>query len=616
MLTAQIIGSGAVGGLRSIHFFNGRLLTAEDLKAEQEAGRRRVHWLGQATGTGVISGLEVRATGVATLQVSAGLALSRAGQAFALTADVALALQSSTRAAPGNGAFQPVRPAEAEAGPEVYVLVATAASWQEERAPLSGLGTGGRISGTDSRYTVESVCFRLIPLSLPDGPADADSLRNRAAHLCFGSTLSLPPAGPSPYGALAQLGAGGALTDADVPLALLGWWHGQLHFLDMWSVRRRVQPATAFPWPLGGGDGQAATAEAMLCQFQDQVEDLRRREADCTQILAASRFCYLPPVGHLPLGPGGFRWQRFFASLAVEQFAPDPGFLGARLQQATAAAPIDLADPAPLWVCVSPAGDRAFFLRREQPQAVIVQPSPAMVVDVHLPGVITPFDPSLIRVYAADEAGKEYPGELLGRCFRIDPLPEGACTVWATAKGCQTVGRRRTPVVGTVRLRLDLLPAPSPPEPPAPPGHLPAEQAWAGLPAGGRLTLAVDALQWGPLPAPLLSWRRPGDLTPALREWLQAWAAWLQTVRPELPIDPQNITLLLNPAPAAAPAARALFGDGGACVPVQLAAAALPEPSPAGLLESAAPTPPVVATPSGERGAWSFFLEFLGFPPR
>ena len=114
----------------------------------------------------------------------------------------------------------------------------------------------------------------------------------------------------------------------------------------------------------------------------------------------------------------------------------------------------------------------------------------------------------------------------------------------------------------------------------------------------------------------MLSWRRPGDLTPALREWLQAWAAWLQTVRPELPIDPQNITLLLNPAPAAAPAARALFGDGGACVPVQLAAAALPEPSPAGLLESAAPTPPVVATPSGERGAWSFFLEFLGFPPR
>ena len=46
--------------IRNTHFFNGRVLTAEDLSQEQEANRRQ-HWLlGQALGEGVVHGLEVR----------------------------------------------------------------------------------------------------------------------------------------------------------------------------------------------------------------------------------------------------------------------------------------------------------------------------------------------------------------------------------------------------------------------------------------------------------------------------------------------------------------------------------------------------------------------------
>ena len=44
---------------RSVNFFNGRLLTGEDLTAEQQANRVAHSLLGQAAGAGVAYGLEV-----------------------------------------------------------------------------------------------------------------------------------------------------------------------------------------------------------------------------------------------------------------------------------------------------------------------------------------------------------------------------------------------------------------------------------------------------------------------------------------------------------------------------------------------------------------------------
>ena len=47
------------GGIRSINFFNGRMLTARDLTREQSANREVTRRLGQAVGEGVAYGLEV-----------------------------------------------------------------------------------------------------------------------------------------------------------------------------------------------------------------------------------------------------------------------------------------------------------------------------------------------------------------------------------------------------------------------------------------------------------------------------------------------------------------------------------------------------------------------------
>jgi hypothetical protein len=67
------------GGIRSVNFFNGRLLASNDLSREQ-AARRASDWrLGQAIGDGVAFGYEVHqdqsqsAAAAPVLRVTAGL---------------------------------------------------------------------------------------------------------------------------------------------------------------------------------------------------------------------------------------------------------------------------------------------------------------------------------------------------------------------------------------------------------------------------------------------------------------------------------------------------------------------------------------------------------------
>ena len=70
------------GGIRSVNFFNGRLLTSKDLTREQVARREADARLGLAVGDGVAFGLDVqRGDGTnAVVLVKAGLAINRLGQ--------------------------------------------------------------------------------------------------------------------------------------------------------------------------------------------------------------------------------------------------------------------------------------------------------------------------------------------------------------------------------------------------------------------------------------------------------------------------------------------------------------------------------------------------------
>src|SRR5580765_2275880 len=84
----------ADGGIRSVNFFNGRLLAGKDLSREQAARREADARLGRALGDGVAFGLEVARDqsldkpAAPVLNIKAGLAINRLGQTLRLAADV------------------------------------------------------------------------------------------------------------------------------------------------------------------------------------------------------------------------------------------------------------------------------------------------------------------------------------------------------------------------------------------------------------------------------------------------------------------------------------------------------------------------------------------------
>jgi hypothetical protein len=324
--------------IRAVNFFNGRLLTGEDLSREQQAGRRARALLGTALGDGVAFGLEAsEALGTSSvlrplLHVEAGVAVNREGVALELVSPVDIALTREEGGGDaGNLLFaecQPVDPGAYTAGTGVYLLTIGPSERREGLAPVSGLPGDSAECNTASR--VEAVQFRLLRLGLTAADmSDFDRLRNRLAHLAYGTYDSRQqqfgddPFGPSvrDYGLIDAI-AGDCLTPDQVPLATLLWTaDGGLRFVDRWSVRRRVtRRPVSERFPVLTGDRRLSESEAMLLQFEDQVEDMLRTGADLSQAVAADAFEHLPPVGVLPVAgdgsPRGFDARTFLGDQA------------------------------------------------------------------------------------------------------------------------------------------------------------------------------------------------------------------------------------------------------------------------------------------------------------
>ncbi len=328
--------------LKSIKFFNGRLLSGEDLTTEQAANRRADARLGRAVGDGVVQGLEVSAvlpapsSAVPTVTVRAGLAFNRAGDAIRLGNTTVVGLYAPTAPAANATTVTPFAPC-APAAPGayltaagVYLLTIAPAAGTTGQAPVLGLSDG--TDKCNAKYIVEGVQFALLqlPVSASD-LANTAQLRNLVAAQCFGFGSdplvnpfggSLPQGTPAPQGLIESLRPT-TLTDAQVPLAVVGWSPGTgITFVDMWSARRRVGRAdntddTTLPM----GDRYTALGEAVLLQFQDHVQSLIA--ATPGTVVATSVFQYLPPLGLLPIYssafPAGFVLATFFQGLPVRQ---------------------------------------------------------------------------------------------------------------------------------------------------------------------------------------------------------------------------------------------------------------------------------------------------------
>ncbi len=384
------------GGIRNTNFFNGRLLSAEDLRTEQTAARQQRQQLGRAAGAGIVWGLTVErgdtAGGATVVNVAAGLALNETGQALALPTAMQVALvRERDAASTAAGLFAPCEQgavtATVVAGTGVYLLALAPASGFAERALASGLGGNALTSpGCGSRYSVEGVQFRLIKFDLNNNEwinvetrarlaalmnnSDAASLshlRNLLAHLCYGDDRTpdfiRDPFNPDntslaavSYGALDALRAQGQLTGCDVPLALIYLTSVGIRFVDLWAVRRSlVAPLASARWAAFVGARRAREAEASFCQFAEQLRETREREQNLETLSAPQFFAYLPPVGLLPArgvgGAPGFNPQNFFAGQALR---PAAFINGAQVEPLVHAAlcypPLDMRERNVVWL--------------------------------------------------------------------------------------------------------------------------------------------------------------------------------------------------------------------------------------------------------------------------
>ncbi|MGZ4898583.1 MAG: hypothetical protein ACXV8X_02905 [Candidatus Angelobacter sp.] len=359
---------------RSVNFFNGRLLTGEDLTAEQQANRVAHSLLGQAAGAGVAYGLEVSESATLSqvaspvLSITRGLAINSNGGTLLLDSDTDISLvRPASPASAGSSVFAECLPMQSGvyiAGAGVYLLTIGPASATQGLAEVSGVSTGA--APCNSKYKADGVQFRLVQLDLTQAELrDVNHLRNIVAYKCFGVTDwaedVTDPFGTHPggHGLIDQLRAAQTITGCEVPLAVLYWTATDgVVFVDMWAVRRALVSRDLLDvWAPGAGRRRAIEGLAMFLQFQQQVNNLLQSAPgiNLLSVKVTDFFRYLPAAGFIPIGnvnpADGFDYLQFLSGRTYR----NPVFMeGARLERLIRTSflypPIDLSNKEMLWL--------------------------------------------------------------------------------------------------------------------------------------------------------------------------------------------------------------------------------------------------------------------------
>lgn len=354
----------------SIEFFNGRLLSGEDMTTEQAWNAARRKLLGQALGSGVALGLEVRISeksehaGKPIVSVDPGLALNAGGEVLSLAepTDVSLAKVDESEAVPAE--FSSCLPTQYSAyvkSDGVYLLTLCPAAGTQGRAPVSGLAN--QEARCNRKYRREGVQFRLHQLKLTEAElADRNRLRNVVAYKCFDpdawqTFVTDPFAAPAARPKLLDGLLVPKLEDSEVPLATVFWTtDGGIEHVDLWSVRRRPAIPPADPVWFGHLEPWAAgESGARLQQLHAQLFELAAQTTDPAAATATTYLRYVPAAGVVPVtgsgAPHGFRPNVFFGSLVREA----PRTIGLAdavglVASASAQLPIDLQSVARLYL--------------------------------------------------------------------------------------------------------------------------------------------------------------------------------------------------------------------------------------------------------------------------
>ena len=385
----------AEDGIRWLNAFNGRALSAEDLRTDQVAVDRARRQLGHGIGAGVHSGYRVTLDGQQdiarpVLAVEPGLAFNLDGAAVELGRPVTIGLvriDAPTDEAGATFARCDVVLA-GTSGLGAYVLAVGPAEVGMGKAPVAGLGN--EPAACNTAYRVEGVRFQLVPVDIEPEDVDDPHLRNRlAARMLGAADPGRTPVAVDPFAVPEDLPTGldelraACLGTTDVPLALLFWRPGTgVDYIDLWAVRRRpvpASPATREPSPVASG--AIAVAEARYLQFEAQLRDWLAEGGVPPTAAAVDRFGVLPPVGVVPLATlesRGFDRTSFFRGLQVR----GPAFIEAALVPALLRAgldqpPIDTGSGRVIWT----------YLIHENAAQVRERPWRRAGIDVGRPGM-------------------------------------------------------------------------------------------------------------------------------------------------------------------------------------------------------------------------------------
>lgn len=300
--------------LTRLHYFDGKLLRADDLDREQQYLRSLVHLSNQAGGSGAVHGFDVALSKKGdALVVGPGMAIDPKGRVLLLPVtgtelgveDLIQKSQAVSQPAAGGsgsgGAASAASfvhclptatssgevPAQVPRDTSLYLItVGYAEALCGEDDVFGKLCQDACAGSTDRPYAVEGLVFRAIPLLLGTplatstavalGPVHARSL---VASAYYADEKAALPHLLSAAGLRSSTWCKGALLfcgDA-VPLAVLSRSGAQTLFLDAWIARReRMEESPRRYWAMRMAMRPWNIYLAQILQFQCQLADLLR----------------------------------------------------------------------------------------------------------------------------------------------------------------------------------------------------------------------------------------------------------------------------------------------------------------------------------------------------
>ena len=374
----QLLGNSALvldGLRRRPRYFDGKFLTGADLTRDQDYIRQRQADLARATGTGVVTGLDVTVEGSAggeQVVITPGHGVTPSGDLVMVTTrrrvalldlpaaerlDSTLGLRAIPRMPLGRrtGLFLLVlRPVEFSANPIAAYPTSIAGPRQIEDADV-----------------IEATAITLVPYPDTGGAATLAEARRYVARKIF-------------------LGEPAGMPQDALPIAMLAMERGSVRWVDVAMVRRETGADT--PLSVSMGARPRALAEAYVGQYRRHLADVltdRSRAGLPAPFAAAQYFAALPAAGQMPAAailPDslGFRQLWFPPALDITLSFVPADEVAVIVEESLAMPPIDFsADPAELdatsVVVLAPVTRQRMqkFLTALQNPTITVRPDPS-----------------------------------------------------------------------------------------------------------------------------------------------------------------------------------------------------------------------------------------------